>query len=248
MSLVMLWCFCRANGLALAFLATGCGGDAETPAAIAVAAAATPPSSTPIDPTATAVIVQSGDSIGAGFGADDWAAIDHLSFADSVAIHNVSVVGIAMQAGYGRRTTDLFLFENNRVPSVLVIQQGTNDLYYGTAGNTLYKSVLGPFVSSAHAAGFYVVVETVLPRADSGWTPGMEQQRGLYNALIRTNAAGADAVNDVAADPLMGDGTNPAASIYYADGAHPTLAGQQHLAMLGAAVLAPFLQRPARTH
>jgi hypothetical protein len=73
-----------------------------------------------------------------------------------------------MQAGYGRRAADLFPFRNSRVPSVLVIQQGTNDLYYGTTGKTLYNAILSPFVSSAHAAGFYVVVETVLPRADSG--------------------------------------------------------------------------------
>lgn len=87
------------------------------------------------------------------------------------------------------------------------------------------------------AAGFYVVVNTVLPRKDGGWTPAMEEQRVSYNALVRANGAGADAVNDVVADPLIGDATNPAASSYHADGVHPSRAGQEQLAVLHAAVL-----------
>ena len=151
-----------------------------------------------------------------------------------------------MQAGYGQRETDLFPLQNSSVPSVLLIQQGTNDLYYGTAGGTLYASVLAPFVATAHTAGFYVVVDTLLPRADSGWTPAMEQQRIAYNTLVRANTAGADAINDLASDPLMGEGTGPATSPYYADGLHPTLLGQQRLALLDSAVLSPFLLRSPR--
>jgi hypothetical protein len=191
--------------------------------------------------------VQSGDSIGAGLGAGDWAAIDHLGFAASVAIHNVSASGLALQTGYGQREVELFPFQDDRVPSVLLLQRGSNDLYYGTGGQLLYDAVLIPFVSSAHDAGFYVVVDTVLPRADGGWTPTMEQQRLAYNALVRRNAAGADAVNDIAADAVIGEGTSPAGSPYYADAVHLTLAGQQRLATLNAAVLARFLQLPPRT-
>ena len=258
---------CRASGCAgIALIAAGCGGDSGAPAtsstvtvvdaAPVVVPAPTPPATptptptipttVPGDLTTTGVIVQSGDSIGVGLGADDWAAIDHLGFAKSVVIHNVSVSGLAMQAGYGRRVSDLFGFYSIKGPSILVIQQGTNDIYYGTKADNLYKSILRPFVSSAQAAGFYVVVDSILPRADSGWTATMEQQRVTYNTLVRANGARADAINDIAADLLMGDGTNPATSAYYADGLHPTLIGQQRLATLDAAVLAPFLQRPTR--
>ena len=256
---------CRASAcVGMALLVAGCGGDPGTPTpsstvmvidaapvvvpSPAPAAAPTPtmPAAAPGDLTKTGVIVQSGDSIGIGLGADNWAAIDHLGFANSVVIHNVSVAGIAMQAGYGQRTSDLFGFYSAKGPSVLVIQQGTNDIYYGTKAANIYNSILRPFVSSAQAAGFYVVVDSILPRADSGWTAAMEQQRVTYNTLVRGNGARADAINDIAADPLMGDGTNPATSLYYADRLHPTLIGQQRLVVLNAAVLAPFLERPTR--
>jgi hypothetical protein len=204
-----------------------------------------PPARTANGDLATAVIVQAGDSIGAGYVAG-WAAIDHLGFPSTVAIHNVSVVGIAMQAGFGQRDTDLFPFYGPNIPSVLLIEQGTNDIYYGTSASTLYINILSIFVETAHRAGFYVVVDTLLPRADSGWTSAMEQQRLMYNELVRANTAGADAINDLAADQTIGDGSNPANSPYYADALHPSLIGQQRLATLDAAVLSPFLQRGPR--
>lgn len=250
----------RAIGLTgLTAVLSGCGSDsafASAPAVAIVNAAPAPvaspsPTSTSSSEPARAqtavagVIVQAGDSIGFGLGAD-WAAIDHLGFPAGVIIHNVSVSGKSMQTGYGYRKTELFPFRSSTSPSILLIQQGTNDLYYGTSASTLYKTLLIPFIADASKAGFYVVVDTILPRSDSGWTPAMEQERIAYNTLVRANRAGADAVNDLAADPLLGDGGAPANPSLYADGAHPSLAGQQRLAVLDAAVLGPFLQRPLR--
>jgi Ca2+-binding RTX toxin-like protein len=188
-----------------------------------------------------AVIVQSGDSIGAGFTAN-YAAIDHLGFPDSVVIHNVSVVGITQQTGYRQRATDLFSFNDPRVASVLVIGTGANDLLGGGSGSVLYNNVLRPFVASAQAAGFYVVVNSLLPVGVFGWTAEQEQERLTYNQLVRANAAGADAINDFAADPLIGDARHPATSAYYNDALHPSVAGQQRLAVLDAEALAPFVQ------
>lgn len=254
-----------AGCLAAALAMAGCGGDsAPSPSAgvTIVDGARTPitapatiptPSPAPSSPpmadsrVTSAVIVQSGDSIGVGVGAGEWAAIDHLGFASSVAIHNVSVSGITMQSGYGQRAVDLFPFQSNQAPSVLLIQQGSNDLYLGTKADILYRSVLTPFVSSGKNAGFYVVVNTVLPRTDAGWSPAAEQQRISYNAMVRANRAGADAINDVAMDELIGDGTNPSVSPFYADKVHPSLAGQERLAALNAAILSRFIQLPPRT-
>jgi hypothetical protein len=192
------------------------------------------------------VIVQSGDSIGVGFGAG-WAAIDHLGLPNGITIHNVSTNGEGLQTGLGRRETDLFPLVDPQHVSVLLLQQGTNDLGPGSLNSAGYlNAVLTSFVMTAHAAGFWVVADTVLPRQDSNWTPAMEQQRLAYNQLVRANSAGADAVNDIAADPVIGDGSNPATSAYYADGLHPTLLGQQRLAVLDAAALSPLLRCPAR--
>jgi lysophospholipase L1-like esterase len=178
----------------------------------------------------------------------NWAAIDHLGFPAGVTVHNVSTNGQGLQTALGRRETDLFPFFDAQKPSVLLLQQGTNDLGPGSlaTGGYLY-AVLKTFVESAHSIGFYVVVDTLLPRQDSKWTPAMEQQRLEYNKLVRANAAGADAVNDIASDPVIGDGTNPATSAYYGDGLHPTVLGQERLAVLNAAALGPLLQCPART-
>lgn len=263
MSLNLLRRLARAAGLSLAAMAAGCGEDeqppvtssgtvivAPTPAPAPVPAPVPTPSPTPTTQPATepgAMIVQAGDSIGSGLTSGNWAAIDHLGFGSDVVVHNVSVPGKTMQTGYGMRETELFAFRSTSVPSILLIQQGTNDLYHGTSASLTYQAILVPFVSSARAAGFYVVVNTLLPRADSGWTAAMEQQRILYNTLVRANTAGADAVNDIAADPLLGDGSNPATSDLYADALHLSQKGQERMATLDAAVLGSFLQRPIRT-
>lgn len=251
----------RIAGCVVVVLATvNCGGEsgsAPPPTSMLASMAAQSPAPTPTPvpsptpvPTMAAmsgVVVQAGDSIGSGLGAGDWAAIDHLGFAPAVAIHNVSTPGKAMEAGYGNREAELFVFRaTTAAPSVLLIQQGSNDLYYGKDARAIYQAILTPFVSAARKAGFYVVVDTVLPRADGGWTAAMEQQRVAYNTSVRGNAAGADAVNDLAADVVLGDAVNPATSPYYADAVHPNLTGQQRLAMLDAAVLGPFLYRYAR--
>ncbi len=250
------------GGIALPLAACGGSDGSSSPSRVAVSASAsisapapsvTPnPTPTPVAPSPTSValsgvVVQAGDSIGSGLGAGDWAAIDHLGFPPEVVVRNVSTPGKAMEAGFGNREAELFVYRSSTAPSVLLIQQGSNDLYYGKDARTIYQAILTPFVGAARRAGFYVVVGTVLPRADSGWTAAMEQQRRAYNTSVRGNTAGADAINDVAADPVLGDAFSPAESPYYADAVHPNLAGQQRLAMVNALVLQPFLRLAVRS-
>ncbi|RYF37009.1 MAG: SGNH/GDSL hydrolase family protein [Cytophagaceae bacterium] len=194
------------------------------------------------------VVVQAGDSIGAGLGADNWAAIDHLGLPRGIAIHNVSVSGQWMLTGLGQRENDLFPFYDKRYPSILLIQQGTNDLLGGNTAPYLYFNILKPFVSLSQAAGFYVAVDTILPRSDPGWMAdhGHEQQRLEYNTLVRANSIGADAINDIASDPVIGDGSNPGSSPLYADGIHLRKPGQERLAIVNAKTLRRLLQYPPR--
>jgi hypothetical protein len=93
------------------------------------------------------VVVQAGDSIGAGLGADNWAAIDHFGLPREISVHNVSVKGQWMLTSLGQRETALFPFYDKRHTSVLVIQQGTNDLLGGNNAPYLYFNILKPFVS-----------------------------------------------------------------------------------------------------
>jgi lysophospholipase L1-like esterase len=248
----------------LCLIASSCGPnsgtDKEVNAIVASAAAAnsTAAPSPTLAPHGTAkpsgipasqgVIVQAGDSIGVGMGADDWAAIDHLGLPPGISVHNVSVSGQWMLTGLGQRETALFPFYDARHTSVLLIQQGTNDLLGGNTAPYLYYNILKPFVSLSQAAGFYVAVDTILPRSDSGWTAdgAHEQNRLEYNTLVRANSIGADAINDVAADPLIGDSVNPSISPYYADGVHLRKSGQQRLVAINVKTLAGLLEYPVR--
>ena len=130
--------------------------------------------------------------------------------------------------------------------NIVLIEVATNDLgTLGTPAANLYNSLTVPYVSSAKAAGFYVVLVTVLPRS-LNWSPAQEVQRLAYNNLVRQNAAGADAIDDWAADPVIGDGIDTVNSLYYADGLHPTELGQQRLAVIDAAALTPLLRKSPR--
>jgi lysophospholipase L1-like esterase len=181
-------------------------------------------------------------------GADNWAAIDHLGLPPGIAIHNASAVGKWMLTGLGQRDTEIFPFLDKAHASVLVIQQGTNDLVGGNTAAYLYFNILKPFVSLSQIAGFYVAVDTILPRSDPGWVDNSahERERLDYNKLVRANSIGADAINDIAADPVIGDRVDPGTSPLFADGVHLRKEGQQRLAKIEAKTLATLLQYPPR--
>ncbi|MDW4721131.1 hypothetical protein NQ240_24845, partial [Escherichia coli] len=90
---------------------------------------------------------------------------------------------------------NLFPHRDPKHTSVLLIEQGSNDLFGGSSAPHLYENVLKPFVAFSKVAGFYVAVSTILPRRDSGWmsNPAFEEQRLEYNQMVRANSVGADA-------------------------------------------------------
>lgn len=248
----------------MALFITGCGSDSGSkpdvgsksgintiPEVPASSAAATPPtsspSSAPNQSTAplSGLIVQAGDSIGYGTGAGDYSAIDHLGLAGSISIFNESVPGRTMSSGYDNIGVLLARYKASS-PSIFILQQGTNDLGAGRDAISLYRSIAMPFLAAMRQGGFYTVHNTILPRLDGGWSAEKESERATYNALVRGNSAGADVVNDVAADPLIGN-SNPAWLSYYPDLLHPGLSGQQRLSSIIAAILIPLLGRAPRS-
>jgi lysophospholipase L1-like esterase len=250
------------GGAALATLAlilAGCSASSPDEAA-AISAAARMGNATLPAPAARAkpvpmkgeatqgVLVQAGDSIGVGLGADNWAAIEHLGLPPGIKVHNVSVSGQWMLTGLGERDKNLFPNRDPDHASVLLIEQGTNDLMGGNSADYLYQNILRPFVAKAQEAGFYVAVNTILPRADDGWMsdPQHERERVDYNKLVRANAVGADTVIDVASDPEIGDRVDPALSPLFADRIHPNRQGQERLAKIYAAPIKLMLRYPPR--
>lgn len=125
------------------------------------------------------------------------------------------------------------------LPNVAVLAAAINDLGAGAAADALYASVTMPYVADLHAAGYRVAVTTVLPQTSANYPGGVgangaiEERRLAYNALVRANAAGTDAVIDVAAEPSMGAyPTAPDDPALYADRIHPTSLGYERLALI----------------
>ena len=75
----------------------------------------------------------------------------------------------------------------------------------------------------------YVVVATILPRTGGSWDAAAEARRVEYNNAVRGNAAMADAVLDLTANPTMGNG-NESDTTLYPDGLHPSSLGYAYLA------------------
>lgn len=190
-------------------------------------------------------VVLVGDSIGYGEGSENGPAFDKLTFSYPVRLVNLSVSGRTLRTGYEQRNTAFSLYQST-CPSVLIIQQGTNDLGSAKAATELYADVATPFIVAAKAAGFYVVIQTVLPRSDANWSLVKEEERKRYNDLVRLNTAQADYVVDIAADPSLGDAKNPSTSGYYTDGLHPNAKGQKAMSAYFDKVISLFSSQPVR--
>lgn len=124
---------------------------------------------------------------------------------------------------------------------VLTVAFGANDLN-GAGSATTFLTNLKSYCQGARAAGWYVIVGTVLARAASigGAASIDETVRATANAEI-TNGANIgvfwDAVADVASDAIMGPFSWTANATYTLDGTHPTVAGHALLAPYWAAAL-----------
>jgi len=99
---------------------------------------------------------------------------------------------------------------------------GTNDLRtLPDTAATVYSRITS-WIQGRQAAGFRVIVLTILPCTKAGTPAGYEAERLDLNTLINANAAGADGIADIAADALLDDADDP---VYFFDKLHLTTAG-----------------------
>jgi lysophospholipase L1-like esterase len=119
--------------------------------------------------------------------------------------------------------------------NVCVVMAGGGDLASGGDPQAVLDA-LRIYCAARRAAGFEVVVVTLLPRSDP---VGFDAARAVFNDMLRVQwPTFADGLADVAADPRIGaDGAN-LDPVYFADTIHPTSAGY---AVMAAAV-APALE------
>jgi len=114
---------------------------------------------------------------------------------------------------------------------ILIGWEGTNDLYYGASATTAYNNLV-TYYTARRAAGFKVIVTTLLPRSNAGTPGSFEADRQTVNTNLRNNwASFGDALADVGADANMGDAGDELDLTYYdADKVHPNQTGNDYLA------------------
>jgi len=132
------------------------------------------------------------------------------------------------------------LFEASCQHNVIAFHAGDNDIGYGWSADHTY-SAFRLYVAMAHRQGWQVVVSTELLRPDMA--PAHQRELEAYNAQLRRNEAGVDAVVDFDADPRM---TDPACrrdpALFTDDGVHPSDGGDDVMA----GMLAPAVKQMTR--
>lgn len=142
-------------------------------------------------------------------------------------------------------------YKTNGAPQIVIFWAGTNDLYFGTSAATTYARIVA-YATARKAAGWRVVLLTILPRSNIGTPAGFEVARQSVNdslltdfstatgeAGIWTGAAYADYLVHVGGDSTIGDAGDENNATYYADTIHPTAAGHAIMASIIIAALFP---------
>jgi lysophospholipase L1-like esterase len=125
-------------------------------------------------------------------------------------------------------------YDGSADANVCIVMGGGADLAAGRDPMDVYDD-LAAYCAARRAAGFQVVVVTLLPRDRSGFNAACQD----FHALVRTRWAEiADGLADVAADGRVGDpGDNHDLTYYLPDAVHPNDAGNEVMAAVTAPVL-----------
>ncbi len=196
------------------------------------------------------IIMTHGDSIMFGVAANmylrTYAGILSDYFEADTSIGSLGVSGRTLNGDLALRPTMFDPMIVSGAENNLFLQFGTNDLGAGRTAAQLYADVTtyvsgnGSTIPSAASAGWNkVIVSTVLPRSDGGWTGAMETARLSYNDMLR-NSNLPLAVFDAASDAVMG-GTASTNTALYPDALHPSALGYTYLS----SALAAFIKNGA---
>lgn len=204
-------------------------------------------------PTTFATVMTVGDSIARGLNIEgdrgniwSWRRFPYL-------FYNFGPFTTLNTAGSGRQMSDLVAnyaaevvpwYSASRARNVLVVAAGTNNMANGSQSAATALAEYYSYCDTAKAAGWRIVVCTVLPRSGAANDATFEVNRLLFNADIRANylARGYSSLADVASIALMGAPNAEKNTNYYQDLIHPTVAGQRVLEPIyRAAVLSALL-------
>jgi hypothetical protein len=145
---------------------------------------------TPTPPTAKQVIFD-GNSLTRGYGAstsNDYPSQTLRLLGSQWTGQNFGVDGqtTAQMASDAATQIDPLYNTTNYAQNVLVAWEVTNDLYFGGDATNAYNRFVS-YCQARRAAGFKVVVLTVLPRSNGSTPTSFETSRQTINAQIRAN-------------------------------------------------------------
>jgi hypothetical protein len=151
-------------------------------------------------------------------------------------LYNLGIGGKTVAAMYADRAYyDAPLYVSG-IPVVYEIEGGINDLRTGTSAASLYSTVTS-YVAYLKSLGsnVRVIVDTLLK---SSLNDSTQAQRVVdYNVLVRANTAGADIINDQAAESHFAAAGSESNTALLRDGIHPTNLGYSYLMPYRAAAL-----------
>lgn len=149
-------------------------------------------------------------------------------YAANMGVASTTLAALNSEASF----VDAFLTTNSGIlpqgKKILCVDSGSNDIYFNTWGSvSAYLAAYQSFLTARKAAGWKIVVNTILSRGDPG-TPGtFDADRATINAAFRSWVGTyVDAVADWASDATIGvNGAWSNATNFQADHVHPTDAG-----------------------
>lgn len=133
-------------------------------------------------------------------------------------------------------------YDGSLTDNIVVLWAGVNDAVdNGRTAAQIYTD-LSSAVATCQAAGELVILCTDLPSTTTAAnTAGWNTTRATLNTSIRGNAAGADAIADLAANTTIGDDTDSDNTTYYSDKLHPTPEGDRIIGEIVGAAIATLL-------
>lgn len=188
------------------------------------------------------VLVQEGDSITAVTSSPQSYSYRYAANqSPKVVGKNIATGGSAVSTAEGRAAALDQVIPPNKGSRkfILSVAVGTNDLM--SLGTTPYLTALASYLDDRRAAGWYVVLCTLLPRNQAGFAAA----RATANAEMRlwtTNGSivpgqHCDAIVDFDTEATMGSDATATNVTYYSDGLHPTDAGHALLEPVYRAVI-----------
>lgn len=184
----------------------------------------------------TRLLAFEGDSITAGYGnypAYRWLVAQSFTpkaFGPSLAVAGNTLSDLNSRAAL----LDSFIVAGRS--NVLFVLDGHNDIVGGTpTPATNWVASYKTYCNARKAAGWKVVIGTLLPSSDSAFNT----QRNIANILLKADSSFYDGLADFAANSTIGDDADGSNTTYYPEATHPSVACH--------AILAPICKTAVQT-